>query len=109
MGGARAADPRAHVWQGGDAKDALLGRVFAYAAVARSGRLGGRGAGAADAARVASALVDAMRRKSFLREVTQGFVQGFWGGACAVGGPRLVHVWMQSCRSVSKHATRGAF
>ena len=67
------ADHRPRVRQGGDAKDALLGRVFAYAAVARSGRLGGRGVGAADAARVAGALVDAMRRKSFLREVTHGF------------------------------------
>ncbi len=50
--------------QGADAKDALLGRVFAHAAVARSGRLGTT----PDAARVAGALVDAMHRKAFLRE-----------------------------------------
>jgi hypothetical protein len=56
--------------QGADAKDALLGRVFAHAAVARSGRLGGAAPGAAApaAARVAGARVDAMHRKAFLRE-----------------------------------------
>lgn len=55
--------------QGTDAKDALLGRVFAYAAVARSGRVGGDSAEPAESARVAAALVDAMQRKTFLREV----------------------------------------
>ncbi|KAK9825628.1 hypothetical protein WJX81_000686 [Elliptochloris bilobata] len=54
--------------KGGNAKDALLGRVFAYAAVARSGRLSRHGSSAAGTARAAVALVDAMRRKSFLRE-----------------------------------------
>ncbi len=50
--------------QGADARDALLGRVFGYAAFAQ----GGRAADCAVASRLISSLLDISGRKSFLNE-----------------------------------------
>ena len=50
--------------QGSDARDALLGRIFGYTAVFQAGRGGSFGA----AARLADALLAAMRQRAFLRE-----------------------------------------
>lgn len=60
------------VVQGSELRDALLGRIFGYAAVVRSGRP----LPAALASNLAAGLVAAAAKKSFLREVTGGCLKG---------------------------------
>ena len=80
-----------HPPQGADLRDALLGRIFGYAAVVRSGRA----LPPALARSLAAGLVAAAAKKSFLREVS---------GARGVGGGRKggdLCVWRQHERQHS--------
>lgn len=68
--------------QGSELRDALLGRIFGYAAVARSGRP----LPADLAASMAAGLVAAAQKKSFLREAAGGGRGGGRGPADGGGG-----------------------